>query len=132
MKLILIISCAFIIGYFLINVTQSIAQIYQGKIIYPLTNDELLNTRKSPEKKLDPPVFQAQRKGLIVYFIFFTILILLIILGVMFEPTNFSFYPFLFISLFYLYDLANLFAIVEEGILIGSRFIPWRKIKYFE
>jgi len=51
--------------------------------------------------------------------------------GILSDYFGWSFYLLFFLPLSYSYNLLNLFAIVEGGLLSGSRFIAWGQIKSF-
>ncbi|WP_085993278.1 hypothetical protein [Oceanobacillus senegalensis] len=96
------------------------------------TKKELESIRIRPEKTIDFPSFSQQKWGMIIYSISLLIVIIVLLLGAFVMDFGRFFQLLLFIPLFNLQTLLNLFAVVEGGILSGSRFVPWEKIKSFE
>lgn len=102
------------------------------EIILPTTNEELLAIRKYPLKTVDFPSYSKQRVGIIVYSVLLLVVVVLFFLGVFIFDFDWSLYLLMFLPLANSQNLLNLFAVVEDGLLIGRRFIVWKKIKSFQ
>lgn len=101
------------------------------EIVLPTTNEEIKGIRKYPQKTVDLPTYSKQRVGIIIYFLMLFYLIVMFIIGASNKNIDWPFYLLLFIPLTQSYNLLNLFAIVDDGLLSGSRFVTWKKIKSF-
>lgn len=130
LKWIIIFIFVVMLSYVLISFVQMLEQMSKD-IIFPVTEEELETIRKRPEKPINRPNFQDQKRGLIIYIIYLLFIITMFVFVIIYDPLNFAFYPFVLISLIYMNDVMNMFAISEKGILIGDRFIGWKWINYF-
>ncbi|RDW15932.1 hypothetical protein [Oceanobacillus chungangensis] len=102
------------------------------KIILPNSDDELAVIRKFPQKIINPPTFSKQIGGIITYVLIFLYVIIMFIVGQFFLEFYWSLYLLLMLPILQFSNILNMFAIIEEGIICGARFIGWRKIKSFE
>jgi len=99
--------------------------------ILPSTVEEVTSIWKDPNKAIDFPTYSKQKSSVIFYPIVLVI-VLATILFVLFNPESSGaillvlFYPLLFTQ-----RMFNLFSLFEDGLLCGSRFIPWRRMKSF-
>lgn len=101
------------------------------KIILPVTDEEIAGIRKRPEKTLDFPTFSKQKVGIIIYSCLLIFPIVMYVLGILLQISEWSFYLLLFLPISYSYNLLNLFAVVDDGMISGGRFIAWKSIKSF-
>ena len=115
------------LGYKFIQVLIKMKQ----KVILPTTNEERAAIRKIPGKIIDFPTYSKQKVAIIIYSFMLLFVIAIFVFGILSHNFGWSFYLLFFLPLSYSYNLLNLFAIVEGGLLSGSRFIPWNKIKSF-
>lgn len=115
------------LGYKFIQVLIKMKQ----KVILPTTNEERAAIRKIPGKTIDFPTYSKQKVGIIIYSFMLLFVIAVFLFGILTHNFDWSFYLLFFLPLSYSYNLLNLFAIVEGGLLSGSRFIAWGQIKYF-
>ncbi len=104
--------------------------------IFPITNEELVAIRTNPQKGVNLPTFSKQKLGIIVYSILLLFLIGLYITSVFLKDLDVSFYLLVLFPLSvsyntHSYSLLNLFAIDDDGILNGARFVPWKRMKSF-
>jgi len=115
------------LGYKFIQVLIKMKQ----KVILPTTNEECAAIRKIPGKAVDLPTYSKQKIGIIIYSFMLLFVIAVFLFEILTHNFGWSFYLLFFLPLSYSYNLLNLFAIVEGGLLSGSRFIAWDKIKSF-
>jgi hypothetical protein len=99
--------------------------------ILPTTNEEIAAIRKYPRKVADAPTFSKQKVGIIIYLIVLVFVITMYLIGTFQVELDWSLFLLLFIPLINAYNLFNLFAVVEDGLLSGNRFIHWKKLKSF-
>jgi len=99
--------------------------------IFPITNEELIAIRVYPQKGVNIPTFSKQKIGIIMYSILLLFIIGMYIIGVFFKDLDASFYLLMFLPLTYSYNLLSLFAIIDDGVLYGTRFVPWKRITSF-
>lgn len=92
----------------------------------PGTQEERAAIRKDPQSKKP-----HQKGNLMTYTFILTLIIALYGLGIAFSNDRWSF-NFMLLLLMNSSNLLNGFAIVEDGLLSGGRFIPWRKIREFK
>src|SRR5699024_2897419 len=119
-----------VIGYFCFKFIQLLMKMRQ-KIILPITNEDISAIRKHPEKPVDFPTYSKQKAGIIMYSIMLLFVIVMFLLGVFFQLFDWSLYLLLFLPIANSHSLLNLFAVVDDGLLSGSRFVAWKKIKSF-
>lgn len=100
-------------------------------IIFPTTIEEAYNIRKNPEKPVHLPTYRMQKVGLIVNAIIIIYVIVMFLLAIFLDVFNSSIYIMLILPLLLSYNILNLFALTCDGILTGSRFIPWKRVKSF-
>lgn len=131
MKLLLIVIFFIIILYHSVKFVQLLIKMKQ-KIILPTTNEELWTIRKYPQKTVHEPTYSQNKAGIIVYFLILTYLIVMLLIVAANKNMDWSFYLLLFLPLIYSHNLLNVFAIVEGGVLSGSRFVAWKTMKSFD
>lgn len=118
------------IGYFSYKFIQVLIKMKQ-KVILLITHEEIAVIRKHPDKLVDFPTYSKQKVGIIIYSTMLLFVIVMFLLGAFFQLFGWSLYLLLFLPIANSYNLLNLFAVVEDGLLSGNRFIPWKKIKSF-
>lgn len=131
MKLFMDILYFIVISYFIYTFIKVIVKMKQTAIL-PKTREDTLIIRKHPERLLDLPTYSDQKTGLILYFVMLLFVIIMFVLAVIFQLFSWSVYLLLFLPMANSHQYLNLFAITEDGILSGSRFIPWKKIKSYQ
>lgn len=119
-----------VIGYSGYKFTEVLLKMNQ-KVIFP-TNDEIIHIRKYPQKAVDVPTYSKQKVGIIIYSSLLLFMVIVLFVGIVLKKLDWSFFLILFLPFSYSHDLLNLFAVVDDGILLGSRFIAWRKIKSYQ
>ncbi|WP_397539154.1 hypothetical protein [Rummeliibacillus pycnus] len=120
-----------IIGYFCYRFIQLLTKLKKDKI-FPITNEELIAIRTYPQKVVSLPTFSKQKTAIILYFFIILFVIGMYIIDVVYKKFDTSFYLLAFLPLTYSHNLLNLFAIINEGVLSGTRFVPWKRIKSFQ
>lgn len=100
-------------------------------ISFPTTNEEYKAIRKYPQKPINLPTYSKQRLEIIIYSFVLILIMTMFMMGIFFTEFDESFYLLLLLPLANSRNLLNLFAIVDDGVLTGSRYVPWRKIKSF-
>ena len=99
--------------------------------LMPITSEESAVIRKIPEKPVDLPTYSKQKVGIIIYsFMLLFVCIIFIVGAVVLKEYNWSFYLLLLFS--HSQNVFNMFAVVDDGLLSGSRLIVWKKIKSFQ
>eukprot|EP00130_Batrachochytrium_dendrobatidis_P008613 XP_006683488.1 hypothetical protein BATDEDRAFT_93249 [Batrachochytrium dendrobatidis JAM81] len=102
------------------------------KIVLPTSNDELAVIRKFPQKIVNAPTFSKQKGGIITYALILVYVITMFVLGQYFLEFYWTLYLLLMLPMLQFSNLLNMFAITDEGVICGARFIAWGKIKSFE
>ncbi len=100
------------------------------KVVFPVNENEISCVRKHPLKPVSPPTYKKQRFGIILYVVF-----LLYLLGLLIAALAFNNLAILIISIVIFinfHGLLNMCAIIEDGVIIGSRFVRWKHIKSFQ
>src|SRR5699024_4788278 len=95
------------------------------------TNEERSAIRKIPGKEIDFPTYSKQKVAIIIYSFMLLFVIAVFLFGILSHNFGWSFYLLFFFLLSYSYQLLNLFTVVEDVLLSGSRFIPCNKLKSF-
>ena len=120
-----------VIGYATFQFIQLLIML-KKEIIMPSTSEQLTAIRKYPQKIVDFPSYSKQKVGITIYSILLLFVIVMFLLGVFILDLDWSLYLLMFLPLANSQSLLNLFAVGEGGLLIGSRFINWKKIKSFQ
>jgi len=100
--------------------------------VYPKTEEEWRTIRKQPHKAVDLPGISHQKTGFFMNGLTLLFLTIFVIGNLFSSNTNWPAF-LVFIPVFLnLSQVWNLFAIVEDGILSGGRFVPWKSIQSYE
>lgn len=119
------------IGYFIYQFAQVLFRL-DHHVIFPISGENLAGIRKYPSKPIDEPTFSEQKTGIILYSCLLLFVVVMFFVLYFFreaDSINWFFNVMLLLPLTYSDDGINLFAIVDDGILSGNRFIAWNKIK---
>ncbi|WP_077303085.1 hypothetical protein [Virgibacillus pantothenticus] len=115
--------------YYSFRIIQVIIKLRQ-RIVLPATRAERNAIRKHPQKITGPPTVEGQKNGLIINAAL--VLFIIAMFTIVYITDVFSWHQYLFMLLFLAYSYfmlpLNLFAVKHDGILIGMRFIPWKRI----
>lgn len=131
MKLLLSVTLLLMIVYHCLKFVLLFKKMNQKNIL-PLSKEELLTIRIYPQKSVVEPTLSNHKVGIIVYFLMLIYLLSMLIIGTVNKNIDWSFYLLLFLPIIYSHNLLNVFAIVDGGLLSGSRFVNWKTIKSFE
>lgn len=131
MKILLIPVFMLFICYYVYWFVRILQKMKEEKL-FPVSDEERLAIRKYPQKAVDIPVYSSQKTGIIAYSFLIIFFISVLILLVSNEEIDFSIFLLLLIPSLHVNDLFNMFAIVDDGVLDGRRFIPWKRIKSFQ
>ncbi|HWI47044.1 MAG TPA: hypothetical protein VNU45_02325 [Rummeliibacillus sp.] len=131
MELFINIVFLIVIGYFCYKFIRLLVKLKKDKI-FPITNEELIAIRTYPQKVVRLPTISKQKTEIFLYSFLLLFIIGMYIIGVFFKGLDTSFYLLMFLPLSYSHNLLNLFAIINDGVLSGNRFVPWKKIKSFQ
>ncbi|RDW18301.1 hypothetical protein CWR48_12020 [Oceanobacillus arenosus] len=102
------------------------------KIVLPASDNELAVIRKFPQKIIKAPTYSEQKGGIITYVVILVYVITMFSLGQFYLEFYWTLYLLLMLPMLQFSKLLNMFAITDEGIICGARFIAWRKMKSFE
>src|SRR5690625_1719092 len=117
-----------IMGYVSYGFIRVLLKMKQS-IILPVTEEDRLAIRKHPEKPVDFPIYSSQKRGIIIYFSVLVFVSIMFVLGVSLQLLDWPFYLLLLLPVANSYNLLNLFAVLEDGLLSGRRFIAWKNRK---
>ena len=120
-----------IIGYYTYKFILILIKMNQN-VIVPLKSEEIAFIRKSPQKTVDLPQYSKQKLGIVIYGAMLLFVTVMLIVGVFITNLDWQFYLLLSLPLTYSNDLFNLFALSKDGVLSGSRFVPWKRVKSFQ
>ncbi|SHG82743.1 hypothetical protein [Ornithinibacillus halophilus] len=101
------------------------------KPAFPI-NSEDTAIRKHPDRKLAPPTYQEQKWGIILFTAMLVFWLVMFVVGLIDSSDGWTLTLLLFIPTMYSHDLFNMFAVYGDGLVSGSRFIPWKNIKSYE
>lgn len=130
MKLILDLLYFIFIGYHVYKFIQLLFKMRKD-ILFPKIDEEFNTIQKYPQKPINLPTYSKQKLEIIIYSLVLLAVISMLIWAVFFGEFDGALYLLLLLPLANSHNLINLFAIVDDGILSGSRFISWKKIKSF-
>lgn len=119
------------IGYYIYQFVQVLFRLGHH-VVLPISEKELLGIRKHPDKLIYHPTFSRQKRGIIFYSCLLLFIVTMFFLLFFFreeDSINWLLNVMFLLPLTYSDDILNLFAIVDDGILSGNRFISWNKIK---
>lgn len=103
------------------------------EIIFPVTAEDMASIRKYPQKPNKEPTYQGQKNGIIMYSFMFLYVFLMFFFITFFYPEPFiATYLLVMLPFLFSRDILRLFAVVNNGILCGARFISWKNIKSYK
>lgn len=118
------------VGYYVYKFIQLIFKMKKA-IVFPKIDEEFSTIRKYPQKPINLPTFSKRKLEMIIYSLVLLAVTSILIWSLFFGEIDRSLYLLLLFPLANANNLLNLFAIVEDGVLSGSRFISWKKFKSF-
>src|SRR5690625_1466706 len=101
-------------------------------VIVPVMQEERLAIREHPGKPIDSPIYSKQEKEIIIDISVLVFISVMFVLGVSLQLFDWPFYLLLLLPVANAYNPLNLFAVLEDGLLSGRRFIAWKHIKSFQ
>ncbi|MDQ0270615.1 hypothetical protein J2S17_002490 [Cytobacillus purgationiresistens] len=119
-----------IIGFYLYRFIRILFKMKQDRIL-PVANEEMKDIRIEPQRPIDSPSVPSQKWGIIVYSMSLLFIISVFIIGISTDFFDWSIYLLLFLPLVHSENLFNQFIILDDGLVKGSRYVPWGKIKSF-
>ncbi|NBJ67877.1 MULTISPECIES: hypothetical protein [Clostridia] len=129
MEMTMMILVVLALVYYGFRIIQVMIKLRQ-RIAIPATKEERSAIRKHPQKITAPPTVEGQKNGLIINAAL--VLFIIAMFTIVYITDVFSWHQYLFMLLFLAYSYfmlpLNLFAVKHDGILIGMRFIPWKRI----
>ncbi|MFZ3580067.1 hypothetical protein [Virgibacillus sp. DJP39] len=131
MKLFMDILFLTVISYYSYKFIQVLMKMKKD-VILPKTVEEIAAIRKYPQKVADSSTYSKQKVGIIVYSIMLLFVVIMFSLVVFIKGINWSLYPLMILPLINSPNLLNLFAVNGDGVLCGSRFVAWKKIRSFQ
>ncbi|KAA0547128.1 hypothetical protein FZW96_14230 [Bacillus sp. BGMRC 2118] len=129
MKIILDVFLILLVGYYTFRFVRLLLKLKKG-IIFPLS-EEMLDVRIFPMRPVALPIFSKQKASLIIYTFMLVFLMVMISFALRSPEINWSFYFMSLLPLLNSHNLLNVFAINDDGIMRGARFIPWKNITAF-
>ncbi|UOQ84065.1 hypothetical protein [Gracilibacillus salinarum] len=130
MEILLSLVFLFLISYYNYKLIQVLRKM-KKQIILPTTSEELISLRRHPQQTVDFPSYSTQKTALFMYAFILLLLSIIFIYDLLSNEFQ-SVYLVLIPAYIYSQQLFNLFAVVDDGIISGSRFIPWDKMKSFQ
>lgn len=113
--------------YFTANFIRLVYKL-KGPVIFPLTIQDQENIKIFPQRKNARQSLKGIKGSAFLY-----VIALMFAYGALIYSYLFSINTFILavIPVVNIKNLLNLFAIVEKGIILGNKYIPWRKMKSF-
>ena len=130
MKLILDLFVSIFIGYHVYKFIQLLFKM-KKEVLFPKIDEESTTIQKYPQKPINLPSYSKQKLEIIIYSLVLLAVISILIWVVFYGELDGALYLLLLLPLANSHNLFNLFAIVEDGVLSGSRFIAWKNINSF-
>ncbi|WP_252504373.1 DUF5673 domain-containing protein [Sporosarcina sp. Marseille-Q4943] len=131
MKILTNILFLLLLGYLCFRFIRLIIKL-KRPAVFPITEEDLKAIRRQPQKAVNLPVISEQKSG---FFVMGVTLLGLLLLAVFKLQDSTIQTPYLIIPLVALINFNqswNLFAIVEDGVLCGGRFVPWKRIQSYQ
>lgn len=118
-----------VIAYHLFQFIRLLIKMKEN-VVFPVNEAESSTVRKFPDKKLVPLTYKSQKVGIIFYSFLLVFMIgFFTIFASAQEFNNWLIFLFILLPFSSSHDVFNLFAVLEDGLLVGSRFIPWKRVK---
>lgn len=99
--------------------------------IIPKTAEEMKSLRNFPQKPVDCPSYSKQKVGIILYILMLIFVIVIFVIGALDKTIDWWYFFLFFLPLVHSDNLLNLFAVVDDGLISGNRFVSWKRIKSF-
>ena len=128
MELVVVIILSIVLCFYIIKFVQVLVKMNR-KVLIPNHEADLKAIRVHVEKDVNAPTYASQKMGIIIYTCLLLLILVLFILAVSFKILVTPLYVFIFLPFMNFGNVINLFAVTDEGILVGNRFIAWEHIK---
>ena len=103
------------------------------EIFFPVTAEDMASIRKYPQKPNKEPTYTGQKNGIIIYSLMFLYVFLMFSFIMFFHHEPFiTIYLLEMLPFIFSRDIFRLFAVVDDGILCGTRFLSWKNIKSYK
>lgn len=130
MKVVLYIVAFGVIVFYSYRFIQVMIKMKQTPLL-PTTNEERKVLRKYPQKPVTWARYSDQKWGILIYLFMLMFMYFIFIIGLFSDDFELTLYMWLFLPLIHSQSLFNVFAIRTDGIVSGSRFIPWKSMKTY-
>ncbi|MCM3638950.1 hypothetical protein M3152_14700 [Sporosarcina luteola] len=100
-------------------------------VIFPVTEEDLQEIRIQPKKSVELPIINQQKTGLLWLGLTLLFLLILVVFDLLSTSKDLSYAVIPLLVLFTFNQVWNLFAIVENGVLCGGRFVSWKNIQSY-
>ena len=99
---------------------------------FPVTKEDVTAIRRQPKAPIALPRIAHQKLGFYINGIVILILLFLLIAKMLGYFSEWTYFSILFPMLINYNQTWNVFAIMDNGVLCGGRFIPWKRIQFYE
>ncbi|MFS0689989.1 hypothetical protein AB1K89_12220 [Sporosarcina sp. 179-K 8C2 HS] len=131
MKLLTDILFLLLLGYLCFRFIRLFINLKQ-LAVFPISEEDLKAIRTQPQKVVNWPVISHQKSGLFVMGLTLLSLLILLVFKFLDSTIQITYYIIPLFALFNFNQAWNLFAIVEDGVLCGGRFLPWKSIRSYQ
>lgn len=131
MKFFMLIIFFLIVGYYTFKFIRLLVKMKQAPVM-PMTREELHAIRKFAQTHVKSPAYSQHKTGIIIYTLLLVYLYVMIIIGLNFRGFDWHLYLLLLLPLIHTSNLLNLFVVVKDGLLTGTRFVAWKHIRSFQ
>ncbi|WP_243458240.1 DUF5673 domain-containing protein [Sporosarcina sp. Te-1] len=100
--------------------------------VFPITEEDLKAVRRQPKKPIALPVISHQKTGLLINAFIILLLLFLVISKTLGYFNEWTYFSLLLPALINYNQTWNLFAIMEDGVLCGGRFVSWKRIQSYQ
>ncbi|MCG7344908.1 hypothetical protein MHZ92_12240 [Sporosarcina sp. ACRSL] len=100
--------------------------------VFPITEEDLKAIRTQPQKAVNKPLLSHQKIGLLMMGLTLLFLLIVVIFILLDSTIQTSYFIIPLLTLLNFNQFWNLFAIVEDGVLCGGRFVQWKSIQSFQ
>lgn len=101
-------------------------------VVFPMTREDWKAIRVRPEKEVGLPNVSNQKTGVLTNGLLLVLLTAVALVDVFIAKQNWPIFIVFIPALLNLTKVWNLFAVQEEGILCGERFLPWKRIQSYQ
>lgn len=99
--------------------------------VFPISEEDIKAIRRQPNRALDLPVLSHQKRGVRGLGLLLLLFLFLGVVDAYYGAAEWYHYALLLPASLGSNQAWNLFAIVEDGVLCGGRFVPWKRIQSY-